>query len=137
MAFLHKSSPDLYGIELSVGGIASTVAPYLSKDPTKIQIIVLFVFFTLFSRSLLCRYLFCAFCAFHFGEDKVNLLMVGQEMSVKNRRLFCLDIKTEKTNYLFFCSKMCKSFICRFIIVSKRLTKTISLKIVLILNLRQ
>lgn len=47
MALLHKSYPDLDVIELSVGGIASTVEPYLpflSKNPTEIQIIVLFVF---------------------------------------------------------------------------------------------
>ena len=50
MALLHKSYPDLDGIELSAGGIALTVEPYLpylSKNPTEIQIIVLFVFYAL------------------------------------------------------------------------------------------
>ena len=80
MALLHKSYPDLDGIELSAGGIASTVEPYLpylSKNPTEIQIIVLFVFL----RSLVSGYLLDIYfvCFVHFVLEgvKVNLLMVG------------------------------------------------------------
>ena len=73
MALLHKSYPDLDVIELSVGGIASTVEPYLpflSKNPTEIQIIVLFVFLRSWVRRLFFRNLFCVFCTFRFGGSR-------------------------------------------------------------------
>ena len=67
MALLHKSYPDLNGIELSAGGIGSTVEPSLpfrSKNPIEIQIIVLFVFLHSWVRDCFLDIYFVCFVLF-------------------------------------------------------------------------